>query len=175
MQNNENKIFIGIDPGTLGAISFIDKNRKVLLSQELVYNKILSVTHLLECFHQIIYTNYNKTLADYKVGDIIPLITTIEKPIAMPRQDVNKIASSFLNYGQIIGFLNLFQIPYTEVHPRKWKGEYSLIKKNKKESVKMAEYLFPSINFYTKNNRMMDGKAESLLLADYALRKYKLF
>lgn len=165
-------IYVGIDPGTKGAISFIDDERKVLRSRELTYSSGLDTNLFFWDFKELAEINMNKPLEKTIVGDLIPFVVMIEEPIAMPEQNVKGLRSSYTNYGRMLAVFELFSIPYQEIRPNIWKKEFSLIKKDKKVSVEVAKKLFPSINFYTERNRMMDGKAESLLLAEYCRRKY---
>ena len=74
-------------------------------------------------------------------------------------------------YGKLLSLLEILKVPYEEVRPQKWKKEFSLIGKGKDHSVSLAEKLEPNENFKTPRNRLMDGKAESFLMAEYGRRK----
>ena len=152
-----NKLFfIGIDPGKTGGVSIIDENRKVRLSQEmpLTSDRDVDIQHL-----------------SYLINLSGELFCCVEKSQPMPKQGVRSVFSYGKHYGQIIGLLKLTDIPFQEIPPTKWKKEFSLDNK-KYKSIMVAEQLFPGERFLTPRMRYMDGKAESLLLAEYARRIY---
>jgi len=118
-------IFGGIDPGGKGAISFIDENRKVLLSKELVHHSIdLSAKDFFKSFEELMLINTNRSLFSAKVGDITPFFVVLESPIAMPKQNIKGLRTSFTNYGKMLAVLDLTDIAYQEIPPSKWKREY---------------------------------------------------
>jgi crossover junction endodeoxyribonuclease RuvC len=97
----------------------------------------------------------------------------IEKAQSMPQQGVKSTFAYGKGYGEIVAVLKILEIPYEEVQPQKWKKQFALIKKGKRDSVTVATKLFPSIEFITPRGRLMDGKAEACLIANFALRRYK--
>ena len=153
-------IYIGIDPGMTGGISVIeDNNIQPIESREMPL------------------TADKKAIDVNQVFEIMPIsqpcFCIIEQLLAMPGQNVKATTSSAINYGKLLAVLELMGIPYQEVHPNKWKKEFQLIKKSKYGSAGVASKLFPTEEFLTGRGRLMDGKAESLLLAEYARRIYK--
>ncbi|MFW9871906.1 MAG: hypothetical protein ACFFG0_02315 [Candidatus Thorarchaeota archaeon] len=145
--------FCGIDPGKKGGIALIDEDRRATSIEMPFKGGLLDIKKI-------------KSLIE--ISDIV----FIEEPIAMPKQSIKTARSSFTDYGKLLAIIEICGVPYQEIKPSIWKKEYHLIKKDKKASVDLASQMFPNIIFFTERGRMMDGKAEALLLADYALRKY---
>lgn len=148
------KYYMGIDPGKKGGVSVIDKYMKVCFSMEMPLTPagnidVLALARLIE-------------MGEY-------YFCAIEKAQSMPGQGIVSTFNYGKGYGQLLSFLQIFNINYVEVTPQKWKKEFGLNSK-KHKSLVMAEKLFPEEIFTTKGMRYMDGKAESLLLAEYARR-----
>jgi hypothetical protein len=94
-------------------------------------------------------------------------LAVIEQAQAMPKQGVVGIFTYGTGYGKLLAAMEIASTPYQEIRPKVWKKAFSL-HSNKLDSINEAEELFPTITFMTKGGRMLDGKAEALLLADYA-------
>lgn len=139
-------IFVGIDPGQKGGFAMIDENRNVLSCFEMPQD-------ITEIYSQLKF--YNVTLA------------VVEQAQAMPKQGVVGIFTYGTGYGKLLAAMEIASTPYQEIRPKVWKKAFSL-HSNKLDSINVAEELFPTITFMTKGGRMLDGKAEALLLADYA-------
>lgn len=155
-------VFIGIDPGKKGAIS--------VLTNEM--SKIDVPIWDMPCLPN----GEIDTLMIYSylaVFDKYSTFVVLEKAQAMPKQGVKSIFTYAQGYGKIKGLLEFLSFSYEEVRPLKWKKEFSL-GKDKKDSVTTAIKLFPDIKsqFYGKRGGIKDGRAESLLMAEYARRKY---
>lgn len=97
----------------------------------------------------------------------------IEKVNARPGQGIQAMFNFGANYGFIQGLYQAFSIPYQLVPPQTWKKEFGLIGKDKKESVKVCQRLFPTANLLpTPRSKVpSDDFAEALLMAEYTRRK----
>ena len=66
----------------------------------------------------------------------------------------------------------MLQIPYEFVTPRKWqKVVYDSAKKlddPKRQSFELASRLFPTLEFKTRRGRILDGRSDAMLIAEYA-------
>lgn len=148
--------FTGIDPGKKGGISVLDPDGKIFCSYEMPLTE-------------------KKEIDIFKIYKLWPMAADsfclIEKSQAMPRQGVVSTFNYGKEYGQIIAILIIMKIPFKEIRPQTWKKEFNLNNK-KLDSLAVASELFPDQNFFTDRMRLMDGKAESLLIAEYARRKY---
>lgn len=149
-------IYVGIDPGQKGAIAFIKNNSIIIYDMPLFSNKEIDGIKTSDIFFT-------------EGGDFCIL----EKAQTMPQQGTVSMFKYGMSYGIIKGVLYSFEISFQEVPPQKWKKEYSL-SKDKAESIATAKKLFPDckIDFRTCKGRMLDGRAEALLLAEYARRQY---
>ena len=170
-------IYIGIDPGQKGAITAIEYDSETqkkycdMLDMPLLPEKGIDSKSV---FHML-----------YKLKEKDTVFCVIEKAQSLPSQGSSSGFNYGTGYGKIIAVLEILEIPFEEIRPVKWKKEFSLVtKKNKKgkvktkekkqSSVNMAIKLFPTLKkeFYGVKGGLKDGRAESLLLAEYALRKY---
>ena len=149
-------IYAGIDPGKNGGVSIIDENSNVL------FCKKMSNEVLIEAFTKVKNENKNCIVCGEKVG-------------AMTGQGVTGMFNFGKGAGFIEGVLETLSIPYQLVPPVTWKKEFSLIGKDKKESIAVAKKLYPSVNLFPTERckKESDGMAESLLMATYAKRKLK--
>lgn len=160
-------MFIGIDPGLKGGISIIDsETNNLFISKEMPLNEDNKSINCKEIFQELCFYWHRQQ------GDVI-CFCVIEQLQTMPGQNVKATSSSAVNYGKLLAILELLEIPYQEVHPLKWKKAFQLVKKSKYESTAVAKSLFPKEHFMTERGRLMDGKAESLLMAEYARRIHK--
>lgn len=152
-------VFVGVDPGQYGGLAVIDSERHVLLSADM------------------------PTLADARQVDAVAIsgllqgaidsdaYCMLEQAQAMPKQGVTSVFNYGVGYGKILAVLEWCRIPFELVRPAKWKKSFSL-GRDKKDSVVLAQRLFPEVEFCTPRGRMRDGMAEALLLAEYARRTF---
>jgi crossover junction endodeoxyribonuclease RuvC len=103
------------------------------------------------------------------------IVAAVEKVGAMPGQGVTSMFHFGKSAGYIEGVLTALGIPYQLVPPVKWKRAFSLVGKDKKASIETCRKLFPELDLKrTERCRTdSDGKAESALLACYAMRHFR--
>lgn len=148
--------YVGIDPGQNGAyavISDIDMGRIVKVYP---WDDVFFVAEMHALQHS---------------GDGV--MVCVEKVGAMPGQGVTSMFNFGKSAGYIEGVLRGLGLPFQLIVPRRWKGEFGLIGKEKKASVDVARKLFPLVSL-RKSNRCRtdsDGMADALLMAEYARRK----
>ncbi|HBH48588.1 MAG TPA: hypothetical protein DDX98_08100 [Bacteroidales bacterium] len=146
-------IYCGIDPGKKGAISLItDVGAFGVWDMPLHDNGEIDVIELA------------------KILKKRPNIVYIEKAQAMPKQGVSSTFNYGKGYGKVLGLLELLGLPFEEIRPTVWKKAMGLSKMPKAESVKLAGQLFHGADLKTKRGRLLDGRAEALLLAEYCCR-----
>lgn len=157
-------LWIGIDPGKQGAIAMIEGNQQqitgvTICDMPLLPNGEVNATQL----HNILI----------RKNSVLSTTCYVEKAQPMPKQGVVSVFSYGCGYGTILAILHLLYIPLQEIPASKWKKSFSL-SKDKTESVTKAIELFPSFvserNFYTPKGRLLDGRAEALLIAEYCRR-----
>ena len=161
-----NNIFIGIDPGKKGAIAVINNlNCLSLIDCPLINNKINNKKDI------------NIKEIKEKLEEFEPITTNtkwfavIEKAQAMPGQGVTSMFNYGKGYGIYLGILTTLGIPFCEIRPQVWKKEFNLIKQDKAASVAKARELYPQMA--SKLLKTKDGRAEALLIAEYAKLYYK--
>jgi crossover junction endodeoxyribonuclease RuvC len=152
------RVFIGIDPGLSGAIAFIDGEFVAVYDAPSVPVKKGN---------------------DYLVADMAKLITQaasqrscfaiLEAGIAMPNQSSSSTAKAARGGGLWEGMLAMAGVPYEMVRPSAWKKVMG-VTADKGEARVMAQKLFPQVA--DKFSRVKDdGRAEALLIAEFARRK----
>jgi crossover junction endodeoxyribonuclease RuvC len=149
-------IIIGIDPGKAGGIAVVSTEASTCIDMPLLASGEIDS---LGIFRFLAKLNAGKSFC------------ILEKAQAMPQQGAVGTFNYGTGFGKIQAVLEILQIPYEEIRPQKWKKEFSLLKTEKKDSVAMAQKLFPSIEFITPRGRLLDGRAESCLMAEYGRRK----
>lgn len=100
-------------------------------------------------------------------------IACLEHVGPMPKQGVTSTFHFGECFGFIQGVLKASDIPFELVRPQKWKKEFS-ITRDKNTSIEVCKRLFPDVSLKRteKCKKDDDGLAESLLLAEYARRKF---
>jgi crossover junction endodeoxyribonuclease RuvC len=141
--------YIGIDPGKKGGFAII--------SEDAVYCR---------SWDDADFIRYMKSVEGSSC------IVCLEKVGPMPEQGLVSTFHFGESVGYIKGVLEVFRIPYQEIHPRKWKGEFGL-NSEKAKSIAVCKRLFPDVSLLpTERCRVpSDGMAEALLMAEYARRK----
>lgn len=153
-------IYAGVDPGKSGALSAINENNEV------IFCKPMSNENLINSFSE---------LKNYAIQNEDGIIVCVEKVGAMPGQGVTSMFNFGKGAGFIEGVLQTLSIPYQLVPPATWKKSFSLMHKDKSESIRVCKQLFPGVNLLptSRCRKESDGMAESLLMAEYSKRKLK--
>lgn len=155
-----NQIFLGIDPGKSGGVSLI----------KIVESEISAESYPMEAIE------FPRLIADLIEDErTYAIIACIEKVSARPGQGVTSMFHFGEGYGYIRGVLEANFVPYQLVPPQKWKKEFSL-GADKEDSIKACKRLFPNVSLRRtpKCSKDHDGMAESLLMAEYARRKFQM-
>ena len=152
---SKEKFYIGIDPGKKGAIAIINSNSECIL--------------LFDC------PLIGKDIDDQAIKSELEgfkdnCFALIEKAQAMPGQGVTSMFNYGEGYGLYKGIFTGLGIPFQEIRPAKWKKEFSL-SKDKALSIQTAKQLYPKQSGELLKTK--DGRAEALLLAEYARRHSK--
>lgn len=149
-------IYIGIDPGKDGAMAMIVKPWEE-------GNQLVAIG----AFSRDDYKMLLKNALDK------PAFCCLERVGAMPGQGVTSMFKFGENYGFIQGLLTAYSISFELITPQTWKKEFG-VTRDKNTSISVCKRLFPDVDL-RKNDRCRkdhDGKAEALLLAEYARRKF---
>lgn len=153
------RYFCGIDPGLLGAIALIDAGGAC---KRLVDTPRLGASI---DFHAL-----------FDVIDTCPDATHfwIELQHAMPGNRPTSTFSIGETYGAIRGILSALRLPYSEIRASIW--QRALLtgvpgSDAKARSVRAASAMFPGEALSTPRGRVLDGRADALLIAEYGRRK----
>lgn len=149
-------IYLGIDPGQRGGISAVNSKNEVVFAVPLTRENLV---------------NHLKSIKKY-AGDE-GVIACVEKVGAMPGQGVTSMFNFGKGAGFIEGVLEANGIAYQLVPPATWKKSFSLLHKDKNDSIRVCKQLFPGINLLPTERckKESDGIAESLILAEFARRR----
>jgi len=143
--------YIGIDPGAKGGFAVMHNT-----DLELVFD-----------FDKASFLDIVTSLAKEQEATRC----CVERVHAMPGQGSVSMFSFGQNFGWILGVLEACEISYQLIEPRKWKAEYGL-NSDKQKSIEVCRQLFPKAELIPKGCRVpRDGRAESILLCEYARRK----
>ena len=147
------KVFIGIDPGALGAMAVLDSDVG---------------TRLVLCD----YAEYDEELSRYAGRDDV--FAVVEDVHAMP---MNGCKGNFMlgwSLGRIQQLVEHHGIPHQLVKPQAWQREFGISNKDKSkaQSVAVAKRLFPGedLRRTPKCTKDHDGSADALLLAEWGRR-----
>lgn len=149
-------IYIGIDPGKNGAYALIAEGEEGQSVFAYPWDDTFFVTEM-------------AAVARMKTD----VVAAVEKVGAMPHQGVTSMFNFGKSAGFIEGVLTAYGIPYQLIPPRKWKAEFGLLNTDKRKSIEVARKLFPTVDMKrTERCRTdSDGKADALLLMEYARRR----
>jgi len=96
----------------------------------------------------------------------------LEKAQAMPEQGVSSMFSIGFGFGIYQGILSIFSVSYEIVHPKKWQKIFSIAEDTKAKAFETAQRLFPKLELATERGRILTGRCDSVLLAEYGRRVY---
>jgi len=168
-ERRDMKTYVGIDPGKTGAVAFIQE------------------------FGGVVFIDAEKVELS-ELGAMIgkDAFVLLEKVQAMPGSRERRLAAGIaagkpgeevevgggasgmmnygIGYGEYRGMLKALRIPFAEIHPATWKAAFALFRQPKERSIAVAKQLFPSVAD-SLTRKKDHGRAEALLIAEYARRK----
>ena len=149
-------IWIGIDPGAKGGYSIITEDETGQAVEAYPWDDVMFVSDM----------NATVTQRDHGIK------AAVERVGARPGQGVTSMFNFGKSAGFIEGVLRAKGIPFQLVSPATWKKEYSLIGKDKRASIAVCQQLFPNVDLKRtiRCKTDSDGKAESLLIAEWGRR-----
>jgi crossover junction endodeoxyribonuclease RuvC len=167
-------IYVGIDPGLNGAVAAIDEKGDMLFLQD---TPIVSVVRGARRRHEYCEPDMARQLwsiAQSANGD--GALVTIENVHAMPQQGVVSSFSFGIGYGIWRGIIAALALPCDRVEPTVWKRTVGLTKPDKRAAVSLARRRFPTAaigDLVRGRMRYRDGRAEALLIAEFARHTQK--
>ena len=149
-------IWVGVDPGAKGGYAIIAES---------------------ETSKAVFAYPWDDTFFAFEMANLMNMneqgvTAVVEKVGARPGQGVTSMFNFGKNAGYIEGVLSALGIPYQLIPPAIWKKEFSLIGKDKQASIVTCHKLFPDVDLKRSDRckTYSDGKAEALLMAEYARR-----
>lgn len=155
------KTYMGIDPGSTGAVAVISSEQVRVKQIPLTANKECDIKEIVS-FLDPYFPNIT--------------ICYIEKAQSMSNQGVKSMFTYGKTYGMLRAMLEIMGVPYQEISPQSWKKHFSLIKKTKADSIAVAMKIFPMLDksvFFGPRGGKKDGVAEALLIAEFCKRKVR--
>lgn len=152
------KRWIGIDPGSNGAIAMIDEGGNV---------------ELYDLTDDTLITLCRNWLED-------ECICCVESVASSPQMGVRSVFTFGEGFGKIEMALMCFGIPFELVKPQKWKSEFgcniaksATTVQKKAKDIEVCKRLYPNVSLKRTDRCKTDsdGFADALLLATYAKRR----
>jgi len=171
-------VIIGIDPGKTGALVKVESDGALLIWDMPTFQEARPGK-----------TAMGKPKAPKTKVDIPALARVIrtagaqgntvcylERQWTWPGEGAVQSFSHGEQYGLLIGMLTAFGVPYVTPTAQAWQKEFG-VKKDGKRSTKGASYdkasaLFPKEVFKTERGRILDGRCDAVLIAEYGRRKH---
>jgi crossover junction endodeoxyribonuclease RuvC len=166
-------IYIGIDPGLSGAVAVIDEGvintmDPVTVS---VFDTPTAVVEGEKTKREYLATAMALLLKSY--AGRTDVLAVLEHVHSMPKQGVSSSFCFGRGKGMWEGILAAYNIPTELVSPQRWKKEIMADQGKDKSAARFkAMALFPSLADQLKLVKH-DGRAEALLMAEYARRLRK--
>lgn len=146
--------YVGVDPGKMGAIaSLIGQSYDVINMPWL--GKDLDI----------------QAIKAYLITLPYPAVA-VEYQQVFPAQGAVSAFTIGLGYGQLIGLLLGMGIPFETPRPVRWKKDLGIpIGSTKLAAITHARRLFPLAELVTPRGRLIDGRADALLIAEWRRRQ----
>lgn len=156
-------LFAGVDPGLSGAVAVIDSQGQIIVLADLPTEpagkgRRIAAYEAAELLHQ----------PRRNTGGVYGL-AALEWVASRPGQGVSSTFAFGRAFGAIEASICLAEVPCELVPPATWKKSFGLLGADKAASIAKAKALFPSASLEKKKDH---GKAEALLLAEYARRRW---
>lgn len=157
----------GIDPGLHGGIAFINgSDVPIIHDMPVVMEK---------SGKKSISTRVDEMeLIDILLGnERKPYLVAIEKASPFPKQGGVSNFSIGYQFGLLKGILSALAIPYEIIPPKQWQKHFfgGMGDDTKYNSYQAASRLFPMAELRTKRGKILDGRSDALLIAEFARRR----
>jgi crossover junction endodeoxyribonuclease RuvC len=162
--------YLGIDPGFDGALSVIDDTGRALVFDAPTLTVVKKAPRgKMKTKREYALPEVHQLLHRFSGQDVIAVI---EQTSSRPGQGVVSMWTQGYGVGVWEMALAANAIPFTRVNPRKWKNAMLQgVGTDKDASMLRAQQLFPHVELLGPKGGAKDGRAEALLLAEYARRE----
>lgn len=178
-------IYVGIDPGLDGGIAIIGKKKVVVYDIPVIKEELPPSPKMRKKAKKQGIEPKKRIRHKYNIGELCKIFrenilrfpgdevfVILEKAQAMPDQGVSSMFSIGFGFGLYQGILSVFGVSYEIVHPKKWQKIFSIAEDTKAKAFETAQRLFPKLEFATERGRVLTGRCDSVLLAEYGRRVY---
>lgn len=161
------KPIAGIDIGLSGAVAIIDGNRCVSLWDMPTFVVMRGKKKV---------TEYNIAAMNEMVNEVSRIGATVymEKAQILPRGFTIKGNVGLARcQGLFEGLLSGNHVKFIKINPKTWQSEFGISGAKgdtKIQSVKAARQMFPDSELVTPRGRVLDGRADAILIAEYGKR-----
>ena len=163
------KTIIGIDPGLSGAIAVITPIAYTV--HDIPILEIKNGKKVKKRYNVAEVKRIIQQVRDESHLNMLPVEVWLEDVHAMPGQGVTSMFSMGRGLGMYEGVITTLDIPLNYVSPVTWKKKIMAGQgKEKGAAVYKAQQLFPIAQLVTPRGRLLDGRAEALLIAEYGKR-----
>lgn len=163
-------LVIGVDPGKDGGVAVVDTRTR----NYVVHDMPMLGTRI---------KGKGAKVRNKRVYDIAGLVAifqpimhqvraaAVEEVHAMPKQGVTSMFSMGAGWGLVYGMLAMAGLPILRPTPQAWKGLILAGRgRDKAASCLVAQELFPGAPVKGPQGGLLDGRAEALLIAEWAAR-----
>ncbi len=156
-------LFAAVVPRQQGAIAVVDHHGKIITLADLPTEP----------------ASKGRRIAAYDAAELLHrqaritggrfVLAALEWVASRPGQGVSSTFAFGRAFGAIEAIISLGDIPCEPVPPATWKKSFGLLGADEAASIAKAKALFPAASLERKKDH---GKAEALLLAEYARRRW---
>lgn len=165
-------VIVGIDPGKSGAIAvMIDGGAIEIFDMPTIKEGKKGKEQLdIVGLSRLITALPTNAIAFVEVQNALTRFDPV-KGISVPQGAVSNFTLG-KGYGAILMALAMEKISVEEVLPKQWQKYFRISGGNTKEqSHGVAKKLFPTLTFTTPRGRLLDGRCDSVLIAEYGRRR----
>lgn len=166
-------LFVGVDPGAHGSLGLLDVTAAGVIASARVFDTPSIQVKVGKTMRTRIDEAGVRDLLMMEVMRFGGCYAVLEGVAPQPKFG----GSTNFWLGQSLGVwsacLTCCSIPYKLVYSQTWKKAFSIVKddKNKSQAMQIARRMFPQLSAELKRVKD-DGRAEAILLADYARRTF---
>jgi crossover junction endodeoxyribonuclease RuvC len=164
-----NKVIIGIDPGLNGAIAVITPEAYAV--HDIPVLEVKKGKSVKRRYNAVEIARIIKTVLTNAAVKNQNVEVWLEDVHAMPGQGVTSMFSMGRGLGIYEGIVSAIGLPLQYISPITWKKKVMNGQgKEKDAAVYKAQQLFPNAVLTTPRGRLLDGRAEALLIAYYGMK-----
>jgi len=150
-------VFVGIDPGKDGAIAIIYPEG----------SRVPDNPHIMDMPD---LSTLRSVLSGLDEG--WDLSVALEAQQSMPGQGVSSTFTTGQGFGRLEGLLTGLWISYEVVRPQRWMRAMGIpAGADKAKHVEVAQSMYPKAGLTGPRGRKLDGRADALLIATWAMRE----